>query len=89
MSFAKDLVVALKTSNQGATEQEALADREEACLVLRLLFCRLVDNKTLPAIPGTEHLYQNIALPELTKEFLEGVMLPTSNRLQPKSSAAS
>ena len=86
-SFAKELVAALKTSNRSATEQEALADREEACLVLRLLFCRLVDNKTLP-IPGTEHLDRIIALPELTKEFLEGVMLPTSNGQATKKLAA-
>jgi len=78
INFAKELVAALKTSNRSATEQEALADREEASLVLRLLFCRLVDNKTLP-IPGTEHLQWVIALPELTKSFSEGVMLPTSN----------
>ena len=78
MNFAKELVAALKTSNRTATEQEALADREEAGFVLRLLFCRLLNNKILP-LPGTEHLEWILIIPELTKSFFEGVMLPQSN----------
>jgi hypothetical protein len=76
--FAKEFLAALKGNNRTTTEQEALADREEAEFVIRLLFCRLVDNKTLP-IPGTEHLGEVIALPELTKAFKAGVMVPHSN----------
>jgi hypothetical protein len=57
--------------------------RQEAGWIIRLLFCRLIDNSTHP-IPGTEGLDSIIALPPLQSVFESKVLKPSQNILATK-----